>query len=97
MERLAFGHEKEAELVKYLLSDPSAKLILSLLAFKGDRPVGHISFTTAHLKNRQNKTAIAILAPLAIVPDAQKQSFKLLAIAKHIFWEITASYTVASL
>ena len=73
VERLAFGREEEAELVRALLSDPSAKPILSLLAFKDDLAVGHILFTTAHLTNHQNTTAIALLAPLAVVPDAQKQ------------------------
>lgn len=74
VERSAFGQEQEAELVKDLLGDPSAKPILSLLAFKSDRPVGHILFTTAHLTNSQNTTtSIALLAPLAVVPDAQRQ------------------------
>ena len=73
VERLAFGHDDEAELVRNLCSDPSAKPILSLLAFKGDLAVGHILFTAAHLTNNQNTTAIALLAPLAVVPDAQKQ------------------------
>ena len=73
VERLAFGHDDEAELVRNLCSDPSAKPILSLLAFKDDVAVGHILFTTAYLTNSHNKTAIAILAPLAVVPDAQKQ------------------------
>ncbi|MDJ0898060.1 MAG: N-acetyltransferase [Xenococcus sp. MO_188.B8] len=73
VERLAFGRDEEAELVRALLNDPSAKPILSLLAFKGDLAVGHILFTTAHLTNNQKTTAIALLAPLAVVPDAQKQ------------------------
>lgn len=73
VERLAFGEEEEAELVKNLLNDPSANPVLSLLAFKDDRPVGHILFTAAHLTNNQNTVSISILAPLAIVPDAQKQ------------------------
>ncbi|VEP12159.1 Uncharacterized N-acetyltransferase YjhQ [Hyella patelloides LEGE 07179] len=73
IERSAFGQDQEAELVRELLGDSSAKPILSLLAFKSDRPVGHILFTTAHLTNSKNTTSIAILAPLAIVPDAQKQ------------------------
>ena len=34
IERLAFGYEKEAELVRELLHDPSAKPLLSLLALK---------------------------------------------------------------
>ena len=73
VERVAFGHDEEAELVKELLADPSAKPILSLLAFQEDRPVGHILFTAAHLTSSQSQKAIALLAPLAVVPDAQKQ------------------------
>ena len=73
IERSAFGQDNEAELVRNLLADPSAKPILSLLAFKGDKPVGHILFTTAHLAKSRNPTSISILAPLAIVPDVQKQ------------------------
>lgn len=76
VERLAFGEEEEAELVKNLVSDRSAYPILSLLAFQDDHPVGHILFTNAHLRNNQNtllSLSLAILAPLAVVPDAQKQ------------------------
>ena len=73
IERLAFGYDKEAKLVRDLLHDPSAKPVLSLLAFKNDRAVGHILFTTARLSDTQDTASIVILAPLAIVPDAQKQ------------------------
>jgi putative acetyltransferase len=73
VERKAFGHDKEAELVRDLLDDHSAKPILSLLAFKEGRAVGHILFTMARLTETQNKVSTSILAPLAIVPDAQKQ------------------------
>lgn len=73
VESLAFGHDQEAELVQNLLSDPSAKPILSLLAFENGVAVGHILFTSAHLTNKQNTKAIALLAPLAVVPDAQRQ------------------------
>jgi len=73
IERLAFGYDKEAKLVRDLLHDPSAKPVLSLLAFKKDRAVGHILFTTARLSGTQDTVSIVILAPLAIVPDAQKQ------------------------
>ena len=47
VESLAFGQEQEAKLVRDLVSDPSAKPILSLLAFKDNVAVGHILFTTA--------------------------------------------------
>ena len=73
IERLAFGYEKEADLVRGLLYDLSAKPVLSLLAFKKDRAVGHILFTTARLLGTKDTASIVILAPLAIVPDAQKQ------------------------
>lgn len=73
IERVAFGENEEAELVRNLLDDPSAQPILSLLAFQDDRAVGHILFTTARLTNSPNPASIAILAPLAIVPEAQKQ------------------------
>ena len=73
VERTAFGYDKEAELVRGLLEDPTAKPTVSLLAFDEGRAVGHILFTTARLTETEDKASIAILAPLAIVPDAQKQ------------------------
>jgi putative acetyltransferase len=72
VERLAFGYDKEAELVRDLLSDPSAKPLLSLLAFDDDNAVGHVLYTAASLTPTQN-VSISILAPLAIVPEYQKQ------------------------
>ena len=73
IERLAFGYEKEADLVRDLLHDFSAKPVLSLLAFQKNRALGHILFTTAQLSGSQGSASIVILAPLAIVPGAQKQ------------------------
>ncbi|MEM9163741.1 MAG: N-acetyltransferase [Cyanobacteria bacterium P01_F01_bin.4] len=73
VEQAAFGHDDEAELVRALLEDPSAQPVLSLLAFQDDLAVGHILFTTAHLTSPQTTISIALLAPLAVVPDAQQQ------------------------
>jgi putative acetyltransferase len=73
VERLAFGYDKEAALVRDLLDDPSARPRLSLLAFKEDRAVGHILFTAARLAGPADPLPLALLAPLAVVPDAQKQ------------------------
>lgn len=50
VERLAFGGEIEAGLVAALLSGPTARPLLSLLARADDRPVGHILFTTVRLQ-----------------------------------------------
>ena len=70
VERMAFGCDKEAELVSDLLSDPSARPLLSLLARQKERSVGHILFTAARLKEIPYAVSIAIMAPLAVVPDA---------------------------
>lgn len=73
----AFGHDSEARLVEALLRDPSAEPRLSLLALDGACPVGHILFTRVRLSEPDNAIASAIagaiLAPLAVVPEAQKQ------------------------
>jgi putative acetyltransferase len=73
VESQAFGYVKEAELVRGLLSDPSAKPVLSLLAFEKEQAVGHILFTKVGLEGSQRILSLSILAPLAVVPDAQKQ------------------------
>ena len=72
VEREAFGSDEEAILVQDLLEDASARPLVSLLAFMEERPVGHILFTKAHLEPEVPLT-ISILAPLAVVPAAQKQ------------------------
>lgn len=71
VERLAFGEDEVAELVRGLVDDPTARPSLSLLAWDGDRPVGHIMFTAARLEGASRDVSISILAPLAVVPDAQ--------------------------
>ncbi|MGK7904165.1 MAG: GNAT family N-acetyltransferase [Hormoscilla sp.] len=73
VEKEAFGYDKEANLVKDLLADPSAKPFCSLLAFDNDRAVGHILFTSARLEGTKTDVSISILAPLAIIPAFQKR------------------------
>ncbi len=70
VERMAFGQDEEAELVRALLDDPSARPLLSLLAYEEERPVGHILLTAAQLEGAAH-VSVAILAPLAVVPDSQ--------------------------
>ena len=72
VERAAFGSQEEAGLVQDLLDDPSAQPCLSLLALKDERAVGHILFSRASVGGAPELSA-SILAPLAVVPDAQKQ------------------------
>ena len=73
IEHEAFKSNKEANLTKEMLADPTAKPLLSLIAIIEDQPVGHILFTTAHISNNPNKASISFLAPLAIIPNYQKQ------------------------
>ena len=72
VERAAFGSEDEAGLVSDLLKDPSARPCFSLLALHEDRAVGHILFTRATIGGAPELSA-SILAPLAVMPEAQKQ------------------------
>ena len=72
VQRAAFGGEEEAYLVKALWDDPSARPCLSLLAFEGARAVGHILFTRAAITGAPELSA-SILAPLAVVPETQRQ------------------------
>jgi len=70
VERRAFGHDLEADLVRDLLGDPSADPRLSLLASLDGEPVGHILFTSVTLVGAKRAVAAALLAPLAVVPEA---------------------------
>ena len=72
VERAAFGDDDVAELVRELVDDPSAQPLLSLLARDGERPLGHIMFTAARLADAPRDVSMSILAPLAVVPDAQR-------------------------
>jgi putative acetyltransferase len=73
VEREAFNSNKEADLTKNLLADPSAKPLLSLMAFIKNQPAGHILFTKAHLLNSPREFAVSFLAPLAVVPKFQRR------------------------
>ena len=73
IERRAFGYDKEAHLVADMLGDPTAEPRLSLLASKNGRDVGHILFTAVTLVGAEAPVTASILAPLAVVPEAQAQ------------------------
>lgn len=73
VEKKAFGHEDEAELVNQLLSDKSAAPVISLLAFYQNEAIGHILFTKATLDGATAPPLIYLLAPLAVKPAFQRQ------------------------
>jgi len=73
VEREAFKSNKEAELTKDILADPSAKPLLSLLAFVENKAAGHILFTKGQIANGKGRLSVFFLAPLAVLPRFQKQ------------------------
>jgi putative acetyltransferase len=76
VEKNAFGNEKGpeiADLVNGLLSDPSAMPLLSLFAEDDDQAIGHILFTKVRINDSKDSISAVILAPLAVIPDAQSQ------------------------
>lgn len=67
----AFGQNQESNLVKELLNDGSARPLVSLLAIDKEKAVGHVLFTTVRITGNEGAISAMILAPLAILPDAQ--------------------------
>ncbi len=72
VEKAAFTRDIEANLTKELLTDLSAKPLISLIAYIDEQPVGHILFTNAYLTNHP-EVSVSFLAPLAVIPKYQKQ------------------------
>ncbi len=73
VEKLAFGYDKEAQLVAKLLTDKTAEPIVSLLAFYKDEAIGHILFTRVYFSEQQEQPMMHILAPLAVKPEYQRK------------------------
>lgn len=78
MHKSAFGPEEGqiiADLTIELLHDPTAKPVLSLLACEGEVPIGHVLFTSVQISGAQASPppAASILAPLAVLPERQRQ------------------------
>jgi predicted N-acetyltransferase YhbS len=72
----AFGEQQGGEiaaLVHELCDDTTAAPILSLVAVENERIIGHVLFTKATLRQASKNISARILAPLAVVPDAQKK------------------------
>lgn len=72
VERAAFKRDAEVNLTRDLLNDPTAQPLLSLLAYVEAKPAGHILFTKATIEGVSHIKA-SFLAPLAVVPEFQKQ------------------------
>jgi putative acetyltransferase len=74
VEKSAFGHDKEANLTAALLKDKTGEPLLSLLAYHEKKAVGHILFTRCYIDEMMtDQPLFHILAPLAVIPEYQKQ------------------------
>lgn len=73
VETAAFATSAEADLVDALLDDPTAGPIVSLLAEADGQAIGHILFTGATVTGEGATAPASILAPLAVVPGAQRR------------------------
>ena len=82
IERRAFGEDSVAKLTVELLNDKSAEPYISLLAFENEKAVGHILFTKCFINDIENCPLMHILAPLAVIPEYQKQGIGGLLIKK---------------
>lgn len=69
--RLAFGREDEARLVDALRAGDYART--SLVAEEDGQVVGHILFSELPIVSPQGMIEALALAPLAVVPDRQRQ------------------------
>jgi putative acetyltransferase len=73
IEAAAFGRPDEAALVAALLDDPTAQPVINLLAEVDGRAVGHVLFTAARVVQDHAVVPASLLAPLAVVPEAQRR------------------------
>lgn len=66
-----YGEDAIEVLVKDLFGDASAMPIVSLMAYDGERAVGHILFTKGYIDNPENNLSVYCLAPLAVIKEYQ--------------------------
>ena len=71
--RLAFGQDDEARLVRALREADGFDPTLSLVAVRDDRLVGHILFSPVTIATTGGSVSALALAPMAVHPEVQNQ------------------------
>jgi putative acetyltransferase len=66
---MAFGSTEEADLVEAIRASPEYIPELALVAELGGQVVGHVMISYALLREEEQLTRVAILAPLAVAPS----------------------------
>ena len=67
----AFGRSDEADLIDRLRAE--RVILLSLVAENNSRIIGHILFSRMSVETAQGSVAAVALAPVAVLPDHQRQ------------------------
>jgi putative acetyltransferase len=71
--RLAFGRENEARLVKNIRQESNFNPKLSLVAIKDKKVLGHILFSPITIQTPKGNIPALALAPLAVCPEFHNQ------------------------
>ena len=71
--RLAFGQEDEARLVRELRNVEGFTSELSLVAVKNNNVVGHLLFSPIRIESPDGSTPAIALAPMSVLPAFQRQ------------------------
>lgn len=71
--RLAFGQEDEGKLIVAIRNADGFDPGLSLVALCDGQAVGHILFSPIHIETDHGDVPAMALAPMAVLPDRQKQ------------------------
>lgn len=82
LNELAFGQSLEADIVDKLRNNCDD--VLSLVAVENERIVGHILFSPAEIEGPRGLLKGMGLAPMAVLPDRQRQGIGTLLINKGI-------------
>ena len=93
----AFNGEVEAKLIDTIRDSNNFVSDLSLVALKDNKIVGHILFSQAKIKNKETEKPILILAPIAVLPEFQKQGIGSLLVKKGLQISQNLDYDIVTL
>jgi len=78
----AFNQEDEAQLIERIRTSPHFIPVLPFVAVKAGKIVGHILFSSIIIKTPTNSVSALLLAPMAVLPEFQRQGIGSLLIKK---------------
>lgn len=82
LNKIAFKQDTEAKLVERIRTSSAYIPELSLVAIKDNKVVGHILFSMVSIKTDTERVSVLSLAPMAVLPEFQKQGIGSLLVRK---------------